>query len=89
VQPCGRHGRYNVERLIAARSADANPAMPTIDLTDADLATLVALIRRAIQEDRSPRVSTRCARLPRRSGRPLAAKTPSPRPNPKGRPRAS
>jgi hypothetical protein len=29
--------------------------MPTIDLTDAEHAALVALIRRAIEEDRFPR----------------------------------
>jgi hypothetical protein len=37
--------------------------MPTIDLTDDELAAVTAAIRRLIEEDRSlaPRASTRCA----------------------------
>jgi hypothetical protein len=35
--------------------------MPTLDLTDAELAAITALIRRAIEEDRFPRASTPCA----------------------------
>jgi hypothetical protein len=34
--------------------------MPTIDLTDAEH-SITALIRRAIEQDRFPRASTRCA----------------------------
>jgi len=38
--------------------------MPTINLTDAELAALTATIRRLIDEDKFPRAprSTRCAR---------------------------
>jgi hypothetical protein len=42
-------------RLIAVHSEDANPAMPTIDLSDAEHAAVTALIRRAVEEDRFPR----------------------------------
>jgi hypothetical protein len=50
--------------------------MPTIDLTDAEHAALVALIRRAIEEDRfqrSPRIDLLRAALAK-----LDAKTPPP-----------
>jgi hypothetical protein len=66
--------------------------MPTIDHTDAELAALTALIRRAIEEDSSPapRASTCCAqpwrssirRLRRRLGGRRRPKAPSP-PHPK------
>jgi hypothetical protein len=35
--------------------------MPTIDLTDAELAAVTAAIRRLVDEDNFPRASTRCA----------------------------
>jgi hypothetical protein len=45
--------------------------LPTIDFTDTEHAALVALIRRAIEEDRFPRAraSTRCVRPWRSSTR--------------------
>jgi hypothetical protein len=45
--------------------------MPTINLTDAELAAITAAIRRLIDEDRFPhaRASTRCARRWRSSTR--------------------
>jgi hypothetical protein len=43
-------------RLIAGQmSADYSRAVPTINLTDDELAATVAAIRRAIEEDRFPR----------------------------------
>ena len=35
--------------------------MPTINLTDDELAAVTAAIRRAIEDDRFPRASTPCA----------------------------
>jgi hypothetical protein len=36
--------------------------MPTIDLTDDELAAVTAAIQRAIEEDKFPHASCRCAR---------------------------
>jgi hypothetical protein len=70
--------------------------MPTIDLTDDELAAVASAIRRAVEDDRfprAPRVDTLRSALAKLDpaaaelGRPSAAK-PQPR-TPKRRPRAS
>jgi hypothetical protein len=75
-------------------------AMPTIDLTDAEHAALVALIRRAIEKDRFPRaprldpLRSALAKLDPAAAaalrRPLTPKSAKTAPQtPKGRPRGS
>jgi hypothetical protein len=44
--------------------------MPTIDLTDEELAALTAVVRRVVDEDKFPHASSRCARRWRSSFRP-------------------
>jgi hypothetical protein len=77
--------------------------MPTVDLTDAEHAALLALIRRTIEEDRFPRAprldplrtspreagSSRCGGA-QEAADPKSAKTaPQQSTTPKGRPRGS
>jgi hypothetical protein len=74
--------------------------MPTIDLTDDELAAVAAAIRRAVEEDRFPRaprldpLRSALAKLDPEAAaslrRPRVAETAKPQPRtPKGRPRAS